>query len=103
MPAQTPHDPYHLACLHLSLIPEEVRKAIGTDELNDRLVEAARLSGQANDAALSLELRRAAKLRAQAVLRAQPRDATARQHRELVAKAAATRGPVPGGRDPPAG
>ncbi len=92
MPAQTPHDPYHLACLHLSLIPEEVRKAIGTDELNDRLVEAARLSGQANDAALSLELRRAAKLRAQAVLRAQPRDVTARQHRELVAKAAATRG-----------
>lgn len=81
-------DPNYIARLLVSQVPEQVRKSISTGELNDRLVEAARLSVQARDPALSAELRKAASLRAQAVLRAQPRAATRAQHSALVAKAA---------------
>lgn len=86
-------DPNHYARLYLGLVPEEIRKSISTSELNDRIVEAARLAGQAADPALSPALRQAAKLRAQAVLRAQPRQHTQRQHQALIAKAEATRNP----------
>jgi hypothetical protein len=73
-----------------SQIPESVAKSISPGEYNDRLVEAARLSAQAADPALSTDLRQAAKIRAQAVLRAQPRAATRQQHAAMIAKAAAT-------------
>ena len=81
-------DPNYIAKLLVSQVPEVIRKSISAAELNDRLVEAARLSVQARDPALSAGLRKAASLRAQAVLRAQPRLATRRQHAELIAKAA---------------
>jgi hypothetical protein len=81
-------DPNHIARLILTQVPEEIRKSISAAELNDRLTEAARLSMQARDPALSSELRKAASIRAQALLRAQPRQATRRQHADLVAKAA---------------
>lgn len=86
-------NPNHYASLYLSLIPEVIRKSISAGELNDRIAEAARLSGQAADPALSPTLRRAAKMRAQAVLRAQPRQHTERQHQALIAKAAAALDP----------
>ena len=44
---------------------------------------------QAKDPALSPELRKAASIRAQAVLHAQPRQATRQQHADLIRKAAA--------------
>jgi CBS domain-containing protein len=81
-------DPNHIARLILTQVPEEIRKSISVAELNDRLTEAARLSMQARDPALSAELRKAASIRAQAVLHAQPRQATRRQHQDLIAKAA---------------
>ena len=86
-------DPNHFARLYLALIPEEIRKSISTAELNDRIVEMARLSGQATDPALSPTLRQAARLRSQGVARAQPRQATERQHQALIAKAAEVRNP----------
>jgi len=85
-----PYDPHYHARMLLSRVPDEIRKSISNEELNDRLVEAARLGAQANDPALSDELRKAARLRGQAVLQAQPREATRAQHAELIAKAAAT-------------
>jgi hypothetical protein len=85
-----PADPHFHARMLLSRVPDEIRKSISTDELNDRLIEAARLGAQANDPSLSNELRRAAKLRGQAILQAQPARATKQQHAELIAKAAAT-------------
>jgi hypothetical protein len=88
-PNRRPDPVAHLAHLYTSLIPDAVLKAISADELNDRLVEATRLSAQASDPAVSADLRKAAKLRSQAVLTAQPRDVTRRQHREMIAKAAA--------------
>jgi hypothetical protein len=94
MPAQPPPDPRHLARLYTAMIPDEVAKSISNAEYNDRLVEAARLSAQASDPALSPDLRQAAKIRAQAVLRAQPRQATEQQHAAMIAKAAATRSPL---------
>jgi hypothetical protein len=73
----------------LELIPEDVRKQLSNAELNDRLVEAARLGAQATDPRLNPDLRKAAKIRSQAVLKAQPRATTERLHREMIAKAAA--------------
>lgn len=86
-------DPRHLARLLAAMVPDEVAKSITSAEYNDRIVEAARLGAQANDLALSPALRQAAKLRSQAVLRAQPRAITERQHGELIAKAATVRNP----------
>lgn len=88
MPAP-PYGPRHLARLFAAMVPDEIAKSITSDEYNDRIVEAARLSAQAADPALSLALRQAARLRGQAVLRAQPRQVTRRQHADLIAKAAA--------------
>lgn len=82
-------DPHHLARLLTAMVPDAIAKSITSDEYNDRIIEAARLSAQAADPALSLALRQAARLRGQAVLRAQPRQATRRQHADLIAKAAA--------------
>jgi hypothetical protein len=83
----------HLARLMLHSIPEDVRKSIDSAELNDRLVEMARLSAQAQDGALSAPLRAAARNRARAIAEAQPRQVTQRQHAALIAKASATRHP----------
>lgn len=94
MPAQPPPDPHHLARLFAAMVPDEIAKSISNAEYNDRLVEVARLSAQASDPALSPDLRQAAKIRAQAVLRAQPRQATEQQHAAMIAKAAATRSPL---------
>ncbi|HZR53629.1 MAG TPA: hypothetical protein VFB06_29495 [Streptosporangiaceae bacterium] len=88
-PNRRPDPAAHLALLYTNLIPDAVRKAISADELNDRLIEAARLGAQASDPAVSADLRKAAKLRSQAILRAQPRAVTTRQHQALIAKAAA--------------
>lgn len=88
MPQQPPYDPGHLARLYLSQVPAEIRKQLGNDELNDRLIESARLGAQANDPKLSPELRRAARIRAGAVLGAQPRQVTRQQHQDLIRKAA---------------
>jgi hypothetical protein len=88
MPRQAPYDPAYLARLYLSQVPEAVRKSITTEELNDRIIEAARLGAQANDPALSPELRSAARLRAGGILGAQPRQDTRAQHAALIAKAA---------------
>lgn len=44
-------DPNYIARLLISQVPEAIRKSIGPAELNDRLVEAARLSVQARDPA----------------------------------------------------
>lgn len=84
----------HLARLMLHSIPEDIAKSIDSAELNDRVVETARLSAQAQDPALSTPLRQAARLRARAIAEAQPRAATLRQHADLIAKAAATRSAV---------
>jgi len=89
-----PGDPiHHYARLLLANVPDEIRKSISSEELNDRLVEAARASAQATDPALSADVRKMARRRGLAVLRAQPRDVTERQHRELIAKAAAAQNP----------
>jgi hypothetical protein len=87
-PNRRPDTAAHFAQLLASRIPDAVAKSLSPGEYNDRLVEAVRLSAQAADPALSADLRKAAKIRAQAVLCAQPRDVTTRQHRELIAKAA---------------
>jgi hypothetical protein len=79
------------ARLLLHAIPEDIRKALDSAELNDRVVEMARLSAQAQDGALSAPLRAAARNRAKAIAGAQPRAATLRQHQALIAKASATR------------
>lgn len=89
MPVQPPRDPRHVAQLMLGLIPDDVRKQLSGAELNDRLVEAARLGAQATDPALSADLRAAARIRARAIMTAQPRAATEQQHRAMIAKAAA--------------
>jgi hypothetical protein len=93
MPPSPPYDPRHMARLLASMVPDDIAKSIDSAEFHDRIVEAARLSAQAADGSLSPALRQAAKLRAQAVLRAQPRLATRRQHAELIAKASAARDP----------
>jgi hypothetical protein len=94
MPAPPHGDPRKTARLLASLVPDAVAKSISNAEFNDRIVEAARLSRQAVDPALSPSLRQAAKNRAQAVLRAQPRAVTEGEHKALIAKAAAVRNPA---------
>lgn len=78
--------------LALALIPADILKSVPADELADRIVHAEDLSRRAADPSVPADLRRAYKLRAQAVLRAQPRAVTERQHAELIAKAAAAPG-----------
>lgn len=70
------------------LVPAEIAKAISQDELVDRLAEAKRLGERAADPSVPGDLRTAYKMRAQAVLKARPRDAVAREHAALIAKAA---------------
>ena len=91
LPNGRPDQAAHFVRLIMSQIPESVAKSIGSDEYNDRIAEAARLSAQASDPALSADLRAAARLKVRKVLEAQPRDVTRRQHRELIAKAAAAK------------
>jgi hypothetical protein len=85
-------DPDYAMRFLLSRIPDQIRKSLSTDELSDRLVEATRLSQQASDPALSADLRKAARIRGQAVLTAQPREVTRQQHAALIAKAATVKG-----------
>jgi hypothetical protein len=92
MPQPTrPSQAERTARLLLHAIPEDIRKSLDGAELNDRVVEMARLSAQAQDGALSAPLRAAARNRARAIAEAQPRAATLRQHQALIAKASATR------------
>jgi hypothetical protein len=88
-PNNPPRDPNHAVRLMLAMVPDDVRASISKAELEDRLVESARLTAQASDPDLSADLRKAARIRAQAILRAQPRAVTEAKHRELVAKAEA--------------
>jgi len=81
-------DPDYAMRFLLSRIPDQIRKSLSTGELSDRLVEATRLSQQASDPTLSADLRKAARIRGQAVLTAQPREVTRQQHAALIAKAA---------------
>lgn len=84
MPA---YDPLYTSRLLLSFVPEEIRKSLSSDELHDRLLEAARLGEQAKDPRLSADLRKAAAIRSRALLTAQPREVTRQQHAALIAKA----------------
>ena len=79
---------HHYAQLWLSLVPDEVRKSITAGELNDRVLEAGRLSRKAADLTLSTEDRQSAKARAQQVMRAAPRADTERTVATKIAKAA---------------
>jgi hypothetical protein len=78
----------HYANLWLSLVPEDVRKSITPAELNDRVIEAARLSKRAADLTLRKEDREEARSRAQQVMRAAPRAETERLVAEKISKAA---------------
>lgn len=69
------------------LVPVDIRKAIGQDELLDRIVHAEELSARSR-AASDVTLRKGYASLARAVLRAQPRALTERRSAELVAKAA---------------
>lgn len=88
-PPPRPSQAERAAQLLLHAIPADIRKSLDSTELNDRVREMIRLSAQAQDPALAAPLRQAAKMRARAVAEAQPRAITERQHRELIAKAAA--------------
>lgn len=79
---------HHYAQLWLSLVPDEVRKSITPAELNDRVLEADRLSKKAADLNLGKEDREEARARAQQVMRAAPRAETERLVAAKVAKAA---------------
>ena len=70
------------------LVPADILKSISQDELVDRIAEADRLGKRAADPSVPGDLRAAYKMRAQAVLTARPRDAVAREHLALIAKAA---------------
>jgi hypothetical protein len=79
---------HHYAELWLSLVPHEVRKSITAAELNDRIIEAGRLSKKASDLTLRKEDREEARARAQQVMRAAPRSETERLVAAKVVKAA---------------
>lgn len=78
---------HRYAQLWLSLVPDEVRKSITAAELNDRVLEAVRLSKKAADLTLPKKDREEARARAQQVMRASPRAVTERQVAVKIAKA----------------